>query len=98
MSWCDAGFRLEYATGIGVEGTYARFNVSIQNLQLDDQLPFTRCSHLGPTPMINNLPFSHPPLAPCPDKHDGHTYGACTFLLQVLNLLCQLLESMPGIN
>lgn len=37
-----AGFRLEYASGIGVEGTYANFRVSCQNLQADDQSPFTR--------------------------------------------------------
>lgn len=39
-----AGFRLEYATGIGVEGTYANFRVSCQNIQADDQSPFTRCA------------------------------------------------------
>jgi len=39
-----AGFRLEYATGIGVEGTYANFRVSFQNIQADDQSPFTRCA------------------------------------------------------
>ena len=39
-----AGFHLEYASGIGVEGTYANFRVSCQNLQADDQSPFTRCA------------------------------------------------------
>ena len=41
----SAGFRLEWASGIGVEGTYANFRLSLQNVQLDDQLPFTRCCH-----------------------------------------------------
>lgn len=33
---------MEYATGIGVEGTYANFRVLCQNIQVDDQSPFTR--------------------------------------------------------
>lgn len=37
-----AGFNVEYRSGIGVGGTYASFRVSIQNLQVDDQMPFTR--------------------------------------------------------
>ena len=50
-----AGVHLEYASGIGVEGTYANFRVSVQNLQLDDQLPFTR---RGPPPGLPHWP--HP--------------------------------------
>jgi hypothetical protein len=40
--WLTAGFRMEYATGIGVEGTYSNFRVLCQNIQVDDQSPFTR--------------------------------------------------------
>jgi len=35
--------RLEWASGIGPEGTFASFRLSVQNLQLDDQLPYSRC-------------------------------------------------------
>ena len=37
------GLRLEWASGIGPEGTFASFRLSVQNLQLDDQLPYSRC-------------------------------------------------------
>ena len=40
--WRAAGFRMEYASGIGVEGTYSNFRVLCQNIQVDDQSPFTR--------------------------------------------------------
>lgn len=33
---------MEYASGIGVEGTYSNFRVLCQNIQVDDQSPFTR--------------------------------------------------------
>lgn len=38
------GLRLEAASGIGPEGTFASFRLSIASLQLDDQLPFSRCN------------------------------------------------------
>ena len=38
--------RLEWASGIGPEGTFASFRLSVQNLQLDDQLPYSRCCFL----------------------------------------------------
>ena len=37
-----SGLRLEYASGIGPEGTFASFRLSVHSLQLDDQLPFSR--------------------------------------------------------
>jgi hypothetical protein len=37
------GLRLEWASGIGPDGTFASFRLSVQNLQLDDQLPYSRC-------------------------------------------------------
>lgn len=41
-----SGLRLEYASGIGPESTFASFRLSIASLQLDDQLPFSRCHHM----------------------------------------------------
>ena len=38
-----SGLRLEYASGIGPEGTFASFRLNVAGLQLDDQMPFSRC-------------------------------------------------------
>lgn len=50
-----SGLRLEYASGIGPEGTFDSFRLSVASLQLDDQLPFSRCTY---TRALQMPPFS----------------------------------------
>jgi len=47
-----SGLSLEYARGIGPEGTFASFRLGVASMQLDDQLPFSRC-HRTLTNMAN---------------------------------------------
>ena len=38
-----AGLRLEFAAGIGPEGSFQRMRVSVQSVQIDDQMFASRC-------------------------------------------------------
>jgi hypothetical protein len=74
---------MEFASGIGVEGTYSNFRVLCQNIQVDDQSPFTRyiasLHHHRMAMQLWYMLHSTMPAAiactPCHSRHLAHLAG-----------------------